>query len=205
MGVVDARMRPFLLASSAQLRPGPPPAVDSEPFARDLAEIKTFPRTPATTGYALSVQYGWFGGPGAGERAIREISRRVFEERLEDNPWAARSYALVMATYVDAWLASQDAKFVYWQQRPFMADSAVTTVFPTPNHPSYPSNRTILNAAMAQVMGYLFPRDADRFVREAEKIGDSAIWAGVHFRSDVETARDMARQLAKIAMDWDAT
>src|SRR5262245_52848632 len=203
-GVVDARMRPFFLAATDQLRPEPPPAVDSEQFARDLAEIKGFARTPATTGYALYVQYGWFGGPGPAERAIREGSRRVFEERLDDNPWAARSYALVTATIMDAWLASQDAKFTYWQIRPNQADGAVTTVFPTPNNPSYPSNRAVLNTAPALVLGYLFPRDADSFWKEAVKIGDSAIWAGIHTRHDVEAAREMGRALGKIAIDWDS-
>src|SRR5262245_55736963 len=196
-GVVDAKMRPFLLASTDQLRPGAPPAVDSEQFAKELAEIKGFARTPATNGYALYAQYGWFGGPGAPERAIREVSRRIFEEDLQDNPWAARSYALVMATHTDAWLASQDAKFTYWRFRPFHADSTITTVFPSPNHPTYPSNRSVLNTAPALVLGYLFPRDADKFLKEAEKIGESAIWAGIHFRSDVEVARQMGRALAK--------
>ena len=174
-GAADAKMRPFLLASTGQLRPGAPPALDSEQFARELAEVKSFARTPATNGYALSVQFGWYGAPGVAERMIREVSRRVFEEGIEDNPWAARSYALVMATYIDAWLSSQDAKFAYWQLRPFQADSAITTLFPTPNHPSYPSNRSVLYAAPALVLGYLFPRDAAKFWKDAEKAGESAI------------------------------
>jgi membrane-associated phospholipid phosphatase len=203
-GAVDARMRPFLLASTDQIRPESPPALDSEQFAKELAEIKTFARTPASNGYALYAQYGWFGAPGAAERAIREVSRRISEERLFDNPWAARSYALVTATFIDAWLSSQDAKFTYWQLRPSQADSAVTTVFPSPNNPSYPSNRSVLNTGPALVMGYLFPRDAEKLWKEAEKIGESAIWAGIHYRSDVEAGRQMGRKLAKIAIDWDS-
>jgi membrane-associated phospholipid phosphatase len=203
-GAADPKMKPFLLASGDQLRPGPPPAHDSEQFARELAEVKGFARTPRTTGYALSVQYGWSGAPGNTERMIRHVSRRVFEEGLEDSPWAARSYALVTATAFDAWLASQDAKFTYWQQRPSQADPTITTIFPTPNHPSYPSNRSVLHAAPALVLGYLFPRDAEGFWKEAEQAGESAIWSGVHFRSDVEAAREMGRALARIAIDWDS-
>ena len=116
----------------------------------------------------------------------------------------ARVLAHVAAAEADAGIAAWDAKFTYWQIRPFQADSAVTTVFPTPNHPCYPSNRSVLNVAPALVMGYLFPRDADKFLKEAEKIGESAIWAGIHFRSDVEAARQMGRALAKIAIDWDS-
>jgi membrane-associated phospholipid phosphatase len=204
LGVVDARMRPFLLASTDQLRPPPPPAPDSERFARELAEVKTFARTPQTNGYALSVQFGWNGRPGLLERQIRQVSQRVFEEGLEDNPWAARSYALVAATFIDAYLASQDAKFTYWTQRPIHADPSITTVFPTPTFPSYVSNRSVLCAAPAVVLGYLFLRDAERFMKEADQAGESAIWAGVHFRSDVEAARQMGLALGKIAIDWDS-
>jgi hypothetical protein len=135
---------------------------------------------------------------------LRHVGRRVFEEGLEENPWAARSYALVAATAFDAWLTSQDAKFTYWQQRPNQADPTITTIFPNPNHPSYPSNRSVLHAAPALVLGYLFPRDAERFWKEAEQAGESAIWSGIHFRSDVEAGREMGKALAKIVIDWDS-
>jgi hypothetical protein len=198
-------MRPFLLASTDQLRPGPPPAPGSERFARELAEVKGFARTPRTNGLALAVQFGWRGRPGIAERMLRHVSQRVFEEGLADNPWAARSYALVAATLLDAYLISQDAKFTYWAQRPIQADPAIATVFPTPNFPSYVSNRSVMYAAPAVVLGYLFPRDAVRFLKEAEEAGESAIWSGVHFRSDVEAAREMGLALGKIAVERDAS
>lgn len=204
VGVVDARMKPFLLRSTDQLRPPPPPAVDSEQFARELAEVKNFPRTPATNGFSLSVQFGWNGRPGAAERLIRIVGQRLFEAGLDDNPWAARAYALVMATEMDAWLSSQDAKFTYWSLRPVQADPTLTTVFPTPGFPSYVSNRTVLYTAPAVVLGYLFPREAERFLREADRAGESAIWSGIHFRSDVEASRQMGLALGKIAVDWDS-
>jgi membrane-associated phospholipid phosphatase len=203
-GVVDAKMRPWFLASSDQLRPAPPPAHDSAAYANELAEVKEFKRTPATTGQSLSVQFGWRGRPGPAERANRHVSQRVFEEGLADNPWAARSYALVMAAVMDAWIATQDAKFHYWSQRPNQADPTVTTVFPTPAFPSYPSNRTALWTAPAVVLGYLFPRDAALFMKEAEIAGESAVWSGIHFRSDVEASRQVGEGIGKLAIDWDS-
>jgi membrane-associated phospholipid phosphatase len=203
-GVVDAKMRPFYLGASDQLRPAAPPAHDSEAYAKELAEVKNFKRTPATNGYSLYVQFGFNGRPGPTERMSRHVSQRVFEEGLEDNPWAARSYALVMASVMDAWIATQDAKFHYWSQRPNQADPTVTTVFPTPAFPSYPSNRTALWTAPATVLGYLFPRDAAAFMKEAEMAGESAVWSGIHFRSDVEASRQVGEAIGRLAIAWDS-
>jgi hypothetical protein len=133
----------------------------------------------------------------------RELSRRVFEEHLEDNPWAARSYALLHAVYLDAWITTQDAKFTYWTARPSMFDPSIKATIPVPNHPSYPSNASALATAPLLVLGYLFPRDAAALRKQAEEIGDSRFWAGVHFRSDVEASRRMGEQLARIAIDRD--
>ena len=49
-------------------------------------------------------------------------------------------------------------------------------VFPTPNHPSYPSNRASIARAPAVVLGNLFPRDAERFLQEAEQASEPAVW-----------------------------
>ena len=133
------------------------------------------------------------------------LSRRVFEEGLEDNPWAARSYALVAATCLRR-LARQPgrASSPTGRPRPSRPTRRSRRSSRRRTTPSYPSNRSVLNAAPALVLGHLFPRDADRFWKEAEQIGESAIWAGIHFRSDVEAGREMGRALAKIAIDWDS-
>jgi hypothetical protein len=103
--------------------------------------------------------------------------------------------------YADAWIATQDAKFHYWAPRPAQLDPALTTVFPTPNHPSYPSNRAAITRAPAVVLGHLFPRDAERFRREAEQAAESAVWAGIHFRSDVEASREMGDAVGRLIVE----
>ncbi|MGZ5898085.1 MAG: hypothetical protein ACXWJ6_17745, partial [Xanthobacteraceae bacterium] len=45
--------KPWVLSSSAEFRPGPPVAYDSPEKAAELAEIKSFPRTPQTNNEAL--------------------------------------------------------------------------------------------------------------------------------------------------------
>jgi hypothetical protein len=42
------------------------------------------------------------------------------------------------------------------------------------------------------VLGYIFPRDAADFAALGERAGESRIWAGIHFRSDVNAGRQVA-------------
>jgi hypothetical protein len=76
-------------------------------------------------------------------------------------------------------------------------DPTLTTVFPTPLFPTYPSNRASINFAPALVLGYLFPRDAAQWRATADQISESAIWAGIHFRSDLEAARAIGEGVAQ--------
>src|SRR5437879_454374 len=81
---------------------------------------------------AIWTQYQLRGAPNFNIYFNREVSRRVFEEHLEDSPLPARVYALLHAVYQDAWITTQDAKFTYWTARPTMFDSSITTLFPNP-------------------------------------------------------------------------
>jgi membrane-associated phospholipid phosphatase len=111
-----------------------------------------------------------------------------------------RAFALVTVAMHDVWIANQDAKFAYWQLRPNQLDPALTTVFPTPNHPSYPSNRSTHGSA-TEVLAHFFPRDAALFRQLGEEIGESAVWAGIHFRSDVVAGSAMGRAVARLLLD----
>ena len=204
-GVAEQYWKPWVLASPDQLRPDPPPAYDSEQLAAELAEVKNFARTPRTTGLSLMWQYGSYGNPATVVTWARQASQKLMEERLDANaPFAARLYSMLSVGLNDIWIANQDGKYAYWAMRPFQLDPALTTVFPTPNHPAYPSNRTAITLAPALVLGHLFPRDAERLRQEAEQAAESALWAGIHFRSDVDAARGMGEALGRLVIAWDA-
>src|SRR5919204_980613 len=145
------------------------------------------------------VQYQLRGAPNFNIVQNREISRRVFEEHLEDSPLPARIYALLHAVYQDAWITTQDAKFTYWTARPSMFDPSITTLFPNPPHPSYPSNASAQATSPSLVLAHFFPRDAAALIKQANEYGDARLWAGIHFPSDVETSRQMGEPLAAIA------
>ncbi len=103
----------------------------------------------------------------------------------------------------DALIASHDAKFTYWFIRPPEADPGIRPDIVMPNFPSYPSNHSTLSMAMATVIGATFPAHADSLATQAKQAGISRIYAGIHYRFDVETGFALGRQVAAWALAHD--
>jgi len=188
--------KPFLLSSASEFRPGPPPAYDSAETMAELAELKR-PQPFLNNARAMFWQtpegnLTWF---------FDEVTKRLFETKLDSNPpRAARAYALLAAVTWDMLITSHDAKMTYWRIRPSQLDPSVPLLFPPPGHPSYPANHA-LTSARANLLGYLFPREAEYYRRIGEEIGLSRTWAGIHYRSDIEAGWEMARKLLRKAVE----
>jgi membrane-associated phospholipid phosphatase len=190
--------KPWVLGSGSQLRPGPPPAYDSPQEGSELAEIKNFPRTFVSNSRAFYWQT--FDGVLADWYSI--AGRRVFEHHLEANqPRAARIYALLSVAHYDAIIACWDAKYTYWAIRPFQLDPSVVTLFATPNHPSYPAAHGAASGSISEALAYAFPEEADSARARGTEAGMSRIWAGIHFRSDVEVGLALGRAVAQQVID----
>jgi hypothetical protein len=147
-------------------------------------------------------QYGQQGQPGLIFRLGEEVGLRLAEAGVENNARrAARAYALVYVAHYDGWVASQDAKFHYWAARPNQFDPTVTTIFPTPNFPTYPSNAATLGMGPVVVLSYLFPREAARYAGWAREWGESRFWAGIHFRSDIDAGWEIGQHVGEAVVE----
>ena len=157
--------KPWLMASAAQFRPGPPPALASDAWARDYNEVKTVGarastrRTAEQTEIARFWEYSlpaiYFGVV----RAVAELPGRDIARN-------ARLYAAVAQGMDDAMIAVFDAKYHYGFWRPVTAirngdrdgndaterDAAWTPLLDAPLHPEYPSAHSILAAAVGTVL-----------------------------------------------------
>jgi membrane-associated phospholipid phosphatase len=188
--------RTWVLSSGSQFRPSPPPAFDSAQEAAELAEVKGFPRTFATNEAAMY----WQGTRFAGYYPL--ATAEIAASHLDTNPpRAARVYALMSVASYDAVVACWDAKYTYWAIRPNQLDPSVTTLFPTPNHPSYPSAHSCNSGATAEVLSNLFPGDADMLRAQGQEAANSRLWAGIHFKTDDETGLALGRAVAKLVME----
>jgi membrane-associated phospholipid phosphatase len=191
-----AMWKTWVLDSPSEFRSPPPPAYDSPEKAAELSEIKNFPRTPKTNSAAYFWEYA-VGGLRGHQYWAGQIGRLVLEYRLDDDPpLAARAYALHDIAVTDAGIACWDGKYTYWAIRPFQLDPEVKPLFPTPNHPSYPAAHGCFSTAQAVTLGYLFPRDTAVLAALAEEAGESRVWAGIHYRSDIVAGAALGRAVA---------
>ena len=80
-------------------------------------------------------------------------------------------------------------------------DSTITTVIPTPPFPTYPSNAATLVTAPTVVLSYLFPRETARYQGWAKEFGESRLWAGIHFRSDLTSGWEIGRRVGEAVVE----
>ncbi len=190
--------RTWVIASPDDYLSPPPPAYDSEQMQVELSEIKTITRTFPITSRAMF----WHTFDAAHPYWYRHIATRFFEHRLEDNaPYAAFLNAVAAVTYHDASVACFHTKYTYWRIRPPHLDTEVTPLFPIPNHPSYPAAHACLSYASAVVLGSFFPDDAEMLLAAAREAGESRIWAGIHYRSDVEAGLILGEAVAQAVLE----
>jgi membrane-associated phospholipid phosphatase len=187
--------RPWVLNRADEFPPPAPPAFDSEQVRAAVGELKTFKRTPASNHRAI--YWELFGGARA-YALWNEMARMKLLEygAAFDAPASARVLAALNVAYLDAVIACFDAKYAYWYIRPSQLDPELKPVFAPPNHPSYPAAHGCLSAAAATVLATLFPRDSERLLALAKEAGESRIWAGVHYRFDVEQGQALGRKVA---------
>jgi membrane-associated phospholipid phosphatase len=196
-GPTFAGVEPYLLSSSAQFRPPPPPAFNSPAFLTDLAEIRTLSdtRTPAQTALALFWNFptGTFTPPG-----YWNLTASNYAEAFGLNERATtRVLALTGAAMMDAMIGCWDAKYFYWTLRPSQADGLITMTFGLPNHPSYPSGHSCVSAAAATVLKELFPERATELDRWVAEAGLSRMYAGIHYRFDITAGQNLGQAVAR--------
>jgi hypothetical protein len=184
-----------------EFRPSPPSPYDSIERRAELDELRKYQRTPK-----INADAGFWEWAAGGLRQYEfwggQLGRLTLEHRLDaDAPRAARAFALSYVSLNDAGVACWDGKYAYWMIRPSQLDPELRTLFPPPNHPSYPAAHACFSTAAATVIGYLFPRDAAAMAALAREAGESRIAAGIHYRSDVAAGADLGRAVAGKAIE----
>jgi len=157
--------RPWVLATPDQFRPGPPPALNSNLWARDYNEIKavgarnSVTHTPAQTEIA---RFWEATAPTIYYPVVRSVANMPGREVTQN----ARLLAVAGEAMDDALIAVFDAKYHYMFWRPFTAirngdidgddaterDGGWLPLIDTPMHPEYPCAHCIVSGAVGAVL-----------------------------------------------------
>lgn len=159
------KRKPWLMASAAQFRPGPPPALSSEVWARDYNEIKTIggKNSARRTAEQTEIARFWEATlPPIYHGIVRSVANQPGREVTQN----ARLFAAVTQAADDALIAVFDAKYHYNFWRPITAirngdidnndaterDPSWTSFIDTPMHPEYPCAHCIIGSAIGTVL-----------------------------------------------------
>jgi membrane-associated phospholipid phosphatase len=195
------RVRPWLMHSTDQVRPAPPPAFGSPEFLSALAEVRDI--SASRTPEQLEIALFWADGAGTSTppghwNAIAEdlILRHALNEQR-----AARVLALLNMALMDAGIACWDAKFTYWLLRPSQADATISTPVGLPNFPSFTSGHATFSGAASTVLAHEFPAEVRRLRAMAEEAALSRLYGGIHYRFDNEQGLAAGRAIGALAVE----
>lgn len=199
-GATFGGVTPYFMESGAQFRPPPPPVFGSPAFLADLDEIKNMAvaRTPEQTASAL--YWNFPTGTHTPVGYWNELASDYVEAYGLNELAATRAFALTNAAMMDALIGCWEAKYYYWTIRPSQADPAISLTFGLPNHPSYPSGHSCVSAAATTVLGTLFPDRAGETAAWLTEAGLSRMYAGIHYRFDIDAGADLGVAVAQWAL-----
>lgn len=219
---------PWVLTSGSQFRPDPPPALDSEQYAKEYNEVFWLGRSTGSTRSDEQTQIAlfWRASPTA---IWNDVLNQVLAVRSFDLSTTARTFGLFYLAAADASIACWEAKYFYnfWRPMPAIRNGDVDgndgtsvdptwqSLLPTPPHPEFPSGHTANSGAMVFIMALLFgdapgvplevtqfgiPRRWNTFSEGLAEVIEARIYSGIHFRTaDVAGAR-LGRQVGRFVI-----
>jgi hypothetical protein len=192
-------MRPFFMTTGAEFRPAGPPAYGSQAFKAAVAEVRSI--SDKRTGEQLRIAQYWENVTGAFAAGHwNEVARSAIAAHGLGEAESVRILAMMHMVGVDAWIACHDAKYTYWVPRPTQVDPDIRLTIGLPNHPSYPSNHACVSGAMGLVLDGHFPDQGGRYFAMGRQAGESRIYAGIHYRFDLDDGYVIARKLSAKAL-----
>jgi len=186
------RWMPLVLNSSDALRVPAPPSRNSQQFNQEINELRAL-QSNQTAQVNESISY-W-----NASASVRwnEIARSLVMKYNTTPPMASRVYALLSVAQYDTLVATWNNKYTYNRSSPHEIDNTIKPLIATSADPSYPSDQAAVAATSAEVLSYLYPKEAVWLSKQAANHEASQLWAGVSFRSDVVAGMNLGNTVAR--------
>lgn len=195
------KVRMWNVPKVEDVRPGPPPAPGSAEFEKSAKELKDYAKnvTPEQRKIAnwWSDGLGTYTPPGHWNRYTKDL---IIQYKM--NPLrSARTMAYLNMAVMDAGISCWDTKYHYHYPRPIQTIPGFKTILGTPNFPAYTSGHSTFSAAAAEVVGYIFPNEAQKAKDWAEEAAESRVIGGIHYRFDAEVGITQGRNVARYTVN----
>jgi hypothetical protein len=226
-----AQRTPWLMANPAQFRPGAPPALTTDAWARDYNEVKELGSKASTKRSVEQTEIARFWEyslPPIYHGAVRSVANQPGRDVTRN----ARLFAAVTQAMDDAMISVFEAKYQYNFWRPATAirngdidgndatqrDASWSPLIDAPMHPEYPSGHAILAAAVgailkADVGDARMPlattsptaKGATRRWTNVDdfvrEVADSRVYAGIHYRTGVDVGATMGKRIGELTVE----
>lgn len=167
-------------------RPVPPPSTSSDEMKKEANEVKWFADNLSRE--RLAIVHKWADGVGTYTPPghWNDIAAEYIHDANFSEVRTARAFALLNMAMHDAAVACWETKFYYFNPRPSQVDPSIKTATGIPNFPSFTSGHSSFSGSAATVLSHLFPQEREYFEQQAHEAAMSRLYAGIHYRADVE-------------------
>ena len=168
-----------------------PPARGSDAAKADLAAVLAAQkaRTPAQIVDAKADQ----------RRSVFRFAEVLGPGFTKDNlPFAAKFFKHVAR---DDKRLMEPVKTFYNRRRPFVVDTAISTVTRIPNGPSYPSDHAVFASVMETLLVDMVPEKTKAIEDRARQYAHYRVIAGAHFPTDIQAGFLAGQAIAKRMME----
>jgi len=219
------------MASPAQFRPGAPPALTTDAWARDYNEAKELGSKASTKRSVEQTEIARFWEYSL-PPIYHGVVRSVANQSGRDVTRNARLFAAMTQAMDDAMISVFEAKYQYNFWRPATAirngdidgndatqrDASWSPLIDAPMHPEYPSGHAILAAAVGAVLkadvgdarmplATTSPtaKGATRRWTNVDdfvrEVADSRVYAGIHYRTGVDVGATMGKRIGELTVE----
>ncbi|HEY9048929.1 MAG TPA: phosphatase PAP2 family protein [Ohtaekwangia sp.] len=176
-------------------RPAPPPLTSSAEMQTEVDEVKWYSQN--LTRERLAIVHKWADGAGTYTPPghWNDIAAEYIRDANYSEVRAARAFALLNMALHDAAVCCWDTKYFYFNPRPSQMNPVIKTGTGVPNFPAFTSGHSTFSGAASTFLAYLFPANSDYFVGEAAEASSSRLYAGIHYRSDIEVGLQQGKNV----------
>jgi len=201
--------------------PSPPPAYSTDPSSQYYQMVKeVYDISQTLTPGQIAIGLFYRDNPGYGDGHYLSILKQILEKEQPQLDFTAFAFAKECIAIFDAGIGCWKTKFQYNQERPIryvrevLGHPSWNPLFATPNFPDFPSGHSTIAGSFAEILKGFFgnnyhftdhtydylgmtPRSYNSFDELAKEIGDSRVYAGIHYRYSCEKGCEQGRKIGQ--------